>query len=336
MSETILRQWTMLRRIPRRPHKVTVRELAAHLDGEGFSVTRRQIQRDLVDLSAIFPLASDAPSKPAGWQWVGEQAFDLPGMDPPTALAFEMTRRFVEKQVPSAVLTTLQPHFRRAQAVLAEAADAGFATWPEKIRIVPRGFRLESPDIDEGVLQVVYDGLFKQRTIAIDYTSRGETNRKSSEISPLGLVVKEPVLYLVCVFWEYEDVRQIAVHRIHEARLLDGQSRVPADFDLDAYVSVGAFKYPILPRHKIDFVAIFSSESAIHLNECFIGLDQSIKPLADGRMQVKATVLDSLEFRWWLLGFGDNVEVAKPHQLRRWMAEVVARAGKFYQSNASS
>jgi predicted DNA-binding transcriptional regulator YafY len=36
----------------------------------------------------------------------------------------------------------------------------------------------------------------------------------------------------------------------------------------------------------------------------------------DGRVLLKATVLDSFELRWWLTGFGDRVEVVKPKYLR--------------------
>jgi predicted DNA-binding transcriptional regulator YafY len=36
----------------------------------------------------------------------------------------------------------------------------------------------------------------------------------------------------------------------------------------------------------------------------------------DERVLVKATVADTAQLRWWLLGFGARVEVRKPKRLR--------------------
>lgn len=330
MSDTILRQWAMLRRIPRRPQKVTVRELATHLEAEGFSITRRQIQRDLLELSAVFPLASDSPAKPAGWQWISDQAFDLPGMDPPTALAFEMTKQFMEKQLPAAFVTGLEPYFQRARAVLDSSGTYGLADWPQRIRVVPNGFRPRAPTLDENVLRSVYDAVLKQQRLAIEYVARGEQSPKSCEISPLGVVVKEPVMYLVCTFWNYDDVRQIAIHRIRTATVLGVEAEIPDGFSLDSYVASGEFSYPLYPKRQIDLVAIFSEESAVHLTECAIGPNQTAETQSDGRVRVKATVLDSSEFRWWLLGFGDHVEVIKPTVLRKWFTSAADRLSGVY------
>ncbi|MDR0378745.1 MAG: helix-turn-helix domain-containing protein, partial [Candidatus Accumulibacter sp.] len=58
-GQTLARQWTMLRGIPRSPQKVTAGELAARLRDEDFDVSRRTIERDLHTLSARFPLVLD-------------------------------------------------------------------------------------------------------------------------------------------------------------------------------------------------------------------------------------------------------------------------------------
>ena len=67
--ETLLRQWQMLRYIPRYPAKITATQLKAKLDSEDFNVTKRTVERDLMDLSRAFPLTLDDRSKPYGWSW---------------------------------------------------------------------------------------------------------------------------------------------------------------------------------------------------------------------------------------------------------------------------
>src|SRR4051812_37838185 len=56
---TLLRQWHMLRLIPRAPGKITVQDIHSRLASEDFDVTIRTIQRDLHELSQTFPLTVD-------------------------------------------------------------------------------------------------------------------------------------------------------------------------------------------------------------------------------------------------------------------------------------
>ena len=57
--QLLLRQWAMLRMIPRYPRKITARDLMEKLFNEGFSMTKRSVERDLQSISATFPLVSD-------------------------------------------------------------------------------------------------------------------------------------------------------------------------------------------------------------------------------------------------------------------------------------
>ncbi|WP_222518797.1 hypothetical protein [Spiribacter salinus] len=70
MTDTLLRHWVMLRRIPRHPRKITVRELLAYLKDQGYPTTERTVQRDLTRLSGqLFGLMQDDRSRPHGWCW---------------------------------------------------------------------------------------------------------------------------------------------------------------------------------------------------------------------------------------------------------------------------
>lgn len=64
--ETLLRQWAMLRFIPRHPRRIDTGRLRAELQKQGYEITLRTIQRDLNKLSAVLPLVCDQ-SKPQGW-----------------------------------------------------------------------------------------------------------------------------------------------------------------------------------------------------------------------------------------------------------------------------
>ena len=139
MSETILRQLAMLRRVPRAPRAVTTAVLVEKLAEEGFIVSIRSVQRDLEMLSALFPLRCDQRAKPYGWSWEKDALQELPGMDTATALTFTLAARFLGPLMPRSSLRYLEPHFQRAEAILTEMRSGGFAAWPAKVRaLAPR------------------------------------------------------------------------------------------------------------------------------------------------------------------------------------------------------
>lgn len=75
MSAAIVRQWLVLSLLPKPPRKIDTAFIESELRARGVAVHRRTIQRDLVELSQVFPLVSDARAKPYGWRWSEDATF---------------------------------------------------------------------------------------------------------------------------------------------------------------------------------------------------------------------------------------------------------------------
>lgn len=119
MSETLLRQWELLRSIPRAPRKIDVGTLMAKLETAGYRISKRTLQRDLNQLSAVFPLLSDTRGPAFGWSWSADApGFDLPAMDGATALTVRLIEQFIPTLLPPTIRDLLAPQFARAKAVL--------------------------------------------------------------------------------------------------------------------------------------------------------------------------------------------------------------------------
>ena len=59
--------------------------------------------------------------------------------------------------------------------------------------------------------------------------------------------------------------------------------------------------------------------------------DQELQTIEDDRLLVKATVSDTAQLRWWLLGFAGQVEVIKPNSLREEMIQNIKSMNKRYK-----
>jgi predicted DNA-binding transcriptional regulator YafY len=326
MLDTVFRQIEILRLIPRHPRKIAVTEIRDRLGRDGYDITVRSIQRDLISLGTRFAITGDE-AKPQGWSWIGEP-IQIPALEPQTALTFNLVEHFLKPVLPKATLGALEPHFKSARGVLSSTPK--LAAWTDKVRILPRGLALQPPKISNEVQMVIYDALLAERKVRLTYLSRGEQKPKELTVNPLGIVVRDQLIYLVCTIWEYKDVRQLALHRIRDAVLLDEPAVRPGGFTMDGYIKGGAFGY-LVSEECIRLRALFSEGAAHHLHETPLSKHQTLTAQEDGRELLEATVLDTSELRWWLLGFGGYVEVLEPKALRQEFQAIAENMAKLYQ-----
>lgn len=331
--ETLLRQWQMLRLIPRHPTKITAKDLTDKLETDGFATTKRTVERDLQALSGNFPLVSDERDKPYGWSWQRDaRVFDVPGMSNAEALTFKMVEQHLPQLLPASTIDFLKPYFAAAAQRLASQPQASPThTWMNKVRVVAPTQMLKAPAVDPLAQQAVYEGLLRDRRLKIAYQKRGQTDCVDYLMHPLGIVSRGHVIYLVCTLFDFEDVRLLAMHRIRSAEVEEEAARRPKDFNLDAYIESGAMGFG--GSETIALEAVFRDNAGDHLYETPLALDQRLKALADGTLQLQARVVNTEQLRWWLLGFGDRVEVVKPKSLRQELSRIAAALHATYSKD---
>lgn len=330
--DTLLRQWQMLRMIPRYPQKITARDLYEKLQAEQFDVTKRTVERDLLSLSEMFPLVSDEREKPYGWSWSKDApVFNLPGLNQTEALTLAMVEQHLNTLLPSSTLQQLQPYFSAAKQHLSNIPKSERArSWLNKVRTVPPSQPLLPPNIKPAVQQVVYEALLADRQLEIKYLKRGQDNAVEYRIHPIAAIQRGHITYLYCRFADYEDLRTLALHRIQAATMLDEKANVPTGFSIDDEISHGKFGFG--SGADITLEAIFYNGAGDHLFETPIASEQTLTDLDDGAVRLVATLPNTLQLSWWLLGLGDGVEVVKPKALRNQIATTIDKMQVRYRS----
>jgi predicted DNA-binding transcriptional regulator YafY len=313
MPDTTLRQITMLSLVPRRAPGISTDELRSALADRDFDVNLRTIQRDLNKLSAPFPLIC-TEGDPPRWSWAPHsEALTLPGHDPLSALSWQLIEQHLQPLLPRSLAREIEPHFKAARGFLETTHGGHFRRWSQRVRILPRAMQLQAPEIPEDVLDAVYQGLLEKGQIEVAYTSRDRDQPRQLTLHPLALVVRDSVHYLLATVWDFTDIRQLVLHRMNSARLLDHPSQEPQDFNLDEYIQQGGFDYA--SGQKIKLIARFEPYAAKALLETPLSPDQTHQTMDDDRIEFHATVNDSEQLRWWLMGYGSGVEVVAPKSL---------------------
>jgi len=328
--ETILRQWQMLRYIPRYPAKISARTLKERLDADGFVISKRTIERDLIQLSLSFPLFQDDRDKQYGWSWQKDApSFDLPALSNNEALTMVMVEQHLTGLLPASTTSILAPYFVSAHKQLdANAQSNKFKSWVDKVRTVQPNQTLIAPSVNSEVQAIVSEALLSDKQLKIEYKNRdGDT--KQYKVHLLAIVQRGGVTYMSVRINRFEDLRMLAMHRITSAVTLAEETVRPAGYDVDDEIAKGSFDYGLGNLIKLN--ATFTIEAGKHLLETPLSNDQSITALGDSHYAVTATVADTPQLKWWLLALGAGVEVKEPNDLRNAISGTLKKAYDNYK-----
>jgi hypothetical protein len=114
----------------------------------------------------------------------------------------------------------IQPYLKQGRHILDWLPVNALGGWPSKVRVIHQDPLLRLPEIDEAIQDAVYRGL-QGRRLDVEYGSREKGEIMRCELSPLGLVFKGGMAYLVCTFWHYTDIRRVVLHRVQCAEVLE-------------------------------------------------------------------------------------------------------------------
>ena len=119
MKDHTIRCLKTLSCLPRYPGCITTPEIHRRLRDEGFTVSRRTIQRDLESLSGAFPIGSEYQGRSLAWYWAGKATlFSIPAMDAYTALTFLLAEANMQALFPAGIRSSMTPYFDAARDVL--------------------------------------------------------------------------------------------------------------------------------------------------------------------------------------------------------------------------
>jgi predicted DNA-binding transcriptional regulator YafY len=324
--DVMFRHWHMLKNIPAHGNGITVSELTKRLEDSGFSIDKRSVQRNLVDLSLTFPITNDEAKPAPRWFWIKDASLDVPNLSITDALSIKMMQDYLTPLLPKAMLRALQSRFEQADNCLTGKGN-NLVKWPHKIRTVMPGQPLQSPVIADGVLEVVQQALLQEHQIKAQYQSRFSTDTTEYVLHPLALVQRGPVSYLVATAFSYEDVRLYALHRFTSVELLEDEAVIPKSFDIDQYIKNGALSFgsgePFVLKLRIQ------ADLKKTLTESPLSDDMTITPEGDAFL-VTATVQDTWQLKWWIRSQGPQAEVLEPVALREEFCESLKQTLRLY------
>ncbi len=118
-------------------------------------------------------------------------------------------------------------------------------------------------------------------------------------------------------------VRQMLLHRISHAEIIDERVVPPKGFRLDRYIESGGLGFRCGKAFKLELLV--HELVTRTLRETPLGKDKKLTAHDEEYLRLRVTVPDTVELRTWLQGHGPMIEVVKPVRLRREFAEAARR-----------
>ncbi|HMQ96591.1 MAG TPA: WYL domain-containing protein [Candidatus Nanoperiomorbaceae bacterium] len=332
---------------------LTARMILTRLQGIGEAMDERSVQRALALLGeAGFLEVVNPGAKPLQWRWPqGRKFMTLPRLSDQEVLAFRLLELFLKPLLPRSSYRALRPYFDAAQDELARMPSGTWVKhWETKVRVLPPAQPLLPPEppialaseeareawhrTQRQVHDAVLTALFENKQCQIEYQQLWRDEPARWTVHPLVYLQRGPAFYLLCTIDEHADVRQLAMHRMRSATMLDARASRPAGFDPDRDVERGQGMGG--GGEPLRLVARFWKRAGLHLLETRLAADQVVRDEGDDHFRLTATVNDTAQLRWWLLSFGSKVEVLEPAGLREEMANQAYWMNRLYAKTTSA
>lgn len=327
----------ILQMIPRAPNKISTEQLLEKLSAAQFEVDLRTVQRNLESLitSEEFGIqsAGKVGKNSAEW-WFSDDApvTIFPSLDDHTALGFCLADAFLQSLMPPDTVRTLRPFVEEAGRYLTKHRHAAAGKWQGKIHVFPQGMRRRAPSIRPEVRETVYRALLEEKPLRLMHLSRGKREASEFVISPIGLVVRDYLIYLYGLTREKKQILSFALNRSQSAEILVDAvfEKPPAGFALADHENLVSM--PIKGSPRLNLKLRIGSNSAYSLRECPLANRQVLidDPENTEGSILSAEVPNTVELRQWIRSLGPNAEVLEPSFLRNEMAEEVASLARRY------
>jgi predicted DNA-binding transcriptional regulator YafY len=129
---------------------------------------------------------------------------------------------------------------------------------------------------------------------------------------------------------ELNEMRTFKLERIQSVQPAEGRFEPPQDFDIESYTSSAWGIWGRKDAKPVRVLLRFSSAVADRVKETIWHESQTLEELPDGGVLFQASVAEPLEMYPWIRGWGADVEILEPKELRERFREEIRRMKETY------
>jgi len=287
---------------------VSTEEIASRLE-----CTKRTVQRDLGVLQDIFPISHEQRDRGKRFWKLAHNTIESEQLQ---LTMTEMLSLFLSQQLLLPLAGTqfgdgLQTAIQKIRAMLPVKALTYFEDLDGAFFI--KNLANHDYSSQDKEIRILNEAILNTKVVKIVYRSASKGHEVISEFHPYGIVLLHASLYCIGYLACYKEVRTLKVARIKGLTQLTKTFDKPADFSLAGHFQ-GAFGV-FQAKNKQKIRVEFTGWAATNVREMQWHPSQKIVK-DDGQTVIATFELGStVEFKRWVLGFGQYAKVLGPAAL---------------------
>ena len=185
-------------------------------------------------------------------------------------------------------------------------------------------------DGKQAIYQQLVEAQSAGRQVWIEYGSLTEWETIETVLRPYALMFNKRSWYVVGRSSLHKQVRTFHLGRIGSLKLLDETFKLPRGFSLKKHLGNAWQMIPEEgPDHEVHL--LFDPMVAQNVAEVRWHATQRMELREDGSLDFRATVSGLSEISWWILQYGDQVEVLEPTKLRQLIVSRIQGMAQKYE-----
>jgi proteasome accessory factor B len=178
------------------------------------------------------------------------------------------------------------------------------------------------------VFSTLLEAVNQRRKVFLRYDSIADKGVIEIELSPYRLLYSRRAWYVVGESSLHNQTRTFKLSRMLQAKPLAKKYLVEEPFDPEEHFGLA---WSIIPEGKIHNIELrFLPKVARNVADVLWHPTQQIEWQPDGSIIYSVRVDGLGEISWWILGYGDQVEVLKPAALRKRIARTIDKMADLY------
>jgi len=170
------------------------------------------------------------------------------------------------------------------------------------------------------------NAITKKQKVSMLYHSLFDGGDIELELCPYHLLHNQRAWYVVGLSGLHKSVRTFKLNRIRELKALPQYFVDDGDFDLSEYLGRA---WSMIPEGRIYNIKLrFLPKVAENVAEVQWHNTQKVTHNSDGSVTMEFRVDGMGEITWWILGYGDQVQVLRPKKLREKVIETAKNMAK--------
>ena len=255
------------------------------------------------------------------------------------ALTLALAEKHRATIMPSRYHQLLNRHYQSARQKLSNASKKyqpkQLDNLLNSVIIDQRGLRLEAANVDEQILDTIYEALCLRRRLQIRYQG------KTVDIHPHGVVIARPKMYLLAMKNDdsnIDQMRSYLIHRIEEISMLKLSANILPGFELQTYVNEGGMEMQIENDNSYYQLSIElkpgkNSNLIQDLKETPIAPDQMLSTTDTGTYILETNIQRTYQLLNWIISLGKAATVLTPAIVRNDITGLLKQISDNYQSN---